>query len=1070
MNVRFSFLLAGVILLSCCATPTAGFANGAPDQCSNPIVVSSIIITNSTCGNSSGVILLSLDGGNNGYTYSWQPNVSSNNVASGLTAGAYAIHIVRNNEPDCVLDTIVVVNNTDGPNVQIQEISPSSCLGSTGKVVLSPAGFQYNWSNGEAGATNTGLSSGCYYVTATNPGNGCYSVLKICVPNANLLQSEFQILEPAKCGLPTGSGQVNVTGGSGQYSYSFGNTPVATNLAPGPHTFFIADDLTGCLDTLIAVMTDAPLMGSVNITPYNIKCTDQGTGNVEFEVVPGSNFMLPYSFSLTDQIGNPQSPGNLAAGTYSLKITDADGCTLPAETFNISEPPAFVATTAVQPVTCAAGGQIQLQLSGGNGRYIVDWLDLSGFDNPEDRLNLPAGYYSAIVYDSLFCAYPVNVVLVPSYCDIPDTLTLIVAVSTSGDLCLAPPPGVDLASLTHSIISENEFFGVWTLLPGGCLQYQAGPVAKFGVDPVCVAIQSDIPGMSDTVCVIVNITTVPAQKDSIYFAVQAGFSGTACGFVPPNFSNRVVRLTDGQGLNGTSDAFGYYTIDPSSACITFESYGPTGYNIDGIGVGICDTVLRQCRVICYFPTVLSPNDCLDGIPFPDTLILTAFDCDAGATACIPIPYNQFLDYAILDNGQPYSGAQPAQCDSGSTIAYSINLNGGPYNLNGWTVGNQVFSGFFIDRYELLGLMNLYDPVPGWTLQGDSVFIGGDTAQTYGLIKIVSAQDLSIEASPGMTDVALGTLMPFSTGQHTLIFRRVQTGCLDTMLVRVVCADCPPVHNYAPNGQDEISWNITQCSGDTLFCTNLTSQNLAEYTITDSGSVFSSFSFCGSNVAFRLDTGFHVLYLLNNVSSCEYTIKVRLTCSGGNSDTLTQAVSDVATTLKNSAVEIPLLNNDIIRGGVGNTTGLQGLILLSNPPNGNVTYDDLLGIVTYTPNADFCGQDTFSYQITDVEGVTSTAQVSITVVCDKVLVFNGISPNGDNKNDFWHIVGIEQFPNNEVRVFNRWGNLVFEEKGYSNQSAWQGTWNGKDLPDGAYFYTIDLGDGSKILSGYLQMMR
>lgn len=1064
MIVRIPFLIVGIIAFS--QLSNRCFAQ----TCNNPIVVSSIIITNATCGNASGVILLSLAGGNNGYTYTWQPGVSSNNVASGLQAGTYSIHIVRNNEPGCVLDTTVIVNNSNGPNAQVSEVTPATCLASNGKIEMSPAGLNYTWSNGETGAVNTDLPSGCYYVTATNPGNGCYSVLKVCVPNENPLQSEFQILQSAKCGLPTGSGQVNVTGGSGQYSYSFGNSPVATNLAPGTYTFFVVDNVTGCLDTVLATMPNAPLEGEVVITPFNIKCTGQGNGNVEFEVIPGSNFKMPFTFALWDVFGAPQSPGSLGAGLYYLQIADADSCLLPVKTFQISGPPAFFATTTVQPATCNNGGQIQLQLSGGNGRYIVDWEDLPGFDNPRNRLNLVAGLYSATIYDSLFCAYPVSDVLVPGYCSVPETLTLIVATNSMEELCFTPPPGIDATTLTYSVVSQSEIFGNWSLDSDGCAQYQAGAVAKFGVDPICVAIKSAVSGLSDTVCVVVNITTVPAEKDSIYFAVQSGNSGTSCGFVPPNFSNRVIQLLNGQGLTGTSDAFGDYSINPVSACITFESYGQTGYNVDEIGVGICDTVLRQCHVICYFPTVLSLNDCLDGINLPDSLILATPDCDAGATACIPIPFSQILDYAILDNGLPYAGGQLTGCNQNAAIAYALKLNSGPYQLTEWKIGNQVFSGFFVDRFELLGLMNQFDPVPGWTLEGDSIFIGGDTTKAYGMMQIISAQDQSIEATPGEKDAFFGTLMPFSTGLHTLTFRRVQTGCLDTMRVRVICTDCPPVHNYTPDSQGEIVWNITQCLGDTLFCTNLVSQNLSEYTITDNGQPFSGFSFCGNNVALRLDTGFHQLRLLNNISSCEDNIKVRITCSGGPTDTVTLAVPDAVTTLKNTDVEILLLANDIIWGIPGNTAGLQGLILLSSPPNGTVVYDDFLGVVTYTPNADFCGVDTFSYQITDLAGQRSTAQVQVTIVCDKVLVYTGISPNGDNKNDFWHIVGIEQFPQNEVRVFNRWGNLVFEKKGYSNLDAWNGSWNGKDLPDGAYIYMIDLGDGQGVLSGTLQLMR
>ncbi|HMU73345.1 MAG TPA: gliding motility-associated C-terminal domain-containing protein, partial [Ferruginibacter sp.] len=95
---------------------------------------------------------------------------------------------------------------------------------------------------------------------------------------------------------------------------------------------------------------------------------------------------------------------------------------------------------------------------------------------------------------------------------------------------------------------------------------------------------------------------------------------------------------------------------------------------------------------------------------------------------------------------------------------------------------------------------------------------------------------------------------------------------------------------------------------------------------------------------------------------------------------------------------------------------------------------------------------------------------IQVFCDKLLVFNGFSPNGDQVNDYWHILGIEAYPDNTVQVFNRWGNLVFEQKGYTNAQAWDGTWNGKALPDGTYYYLVDPGKGSKIRSGYLELVR
>lgn len=91
-------------------------------------------------------------------------------------------------------------------------------------------------------------------------------------------------------------------------------------------------------------------------------------------------------------------------------------------------------------------------------------------------------------------------------------------------------------------------------------------------------------------------------------------------------------------------------------------------------------------------------------------------------------------------------------------------------------------------------------------------------------------------------------------------------------------------------------------------------------------------------------------------------------------------------------------------------------------------------------------------------------------------FNGISRNGDGKNDFFLIKCLEQFPNNHVKIFNRAGTLVYEEANYDNIDIFfDGRSNkgismmGTDLPDGTYFYVIDKGDGSKPVAGYLEIV-
>lgn len=97
-----------------------------------------------------------------------------------------------------------------------------------------------------------------------------------------------------------------------------------------------------------------------------------------------------------------------------------------------------------------------------------------------------------------------------------------------------------------------------------------------------------------------------------------------------------------------------------------------------------------------------------------------------------------------------------------------------------------------------------------------------------------------------------------------------------------------------------------------------------------------------------------------------------------------------------------------------------------------------------------------------------------VACvEDVTVSGGLSPNGDFSNDTWMVDGLENYPENEVVIFNRWGNKVFEAAPYMND--WDGktefgvTIGGTELPEGTYFYILKLND-DKTLKGYIYLTR
>jgi gliding motility-associated-like protein len=76
------------------------------------------------------------------------------------------------------------------------------------------------------------------------------------------------------------------------------------------------------------------------------------------------------------------------------------------------------------------------------------------------------------------------------------------------------------------------------------------------------------------------------------------------------------------------------------------------------------------------------------------------------------------------------------------------------------------------------------------------------------------------------------------------------------------------------------------------------------------------------------------------------------------------------------------------------------------------------------------------------------------ILDRIKTSNVFSPNGDNKNDIWGIPYSDLFPDLEIKIFNRWGAVVWSAKGNEASDGWNGkNKNGKDLPVGTYYYVI-----------------
>jgi len=180
-----------------------------------------------------------------------------------------------------------------------------------------------------------------------------------------------------------------------------------------------------------------------------------------------------------------------------------------------------------------------------------------------------------------------------------------------------------------------------------------------------------------------------------------------------------------------------------------------------------------------------------------------------------------------------------------------------------------------------------------------------------------------------------------------------------------------------------------------------------------------------------------------------------------------AVDDYDTTKFNTSVRINILGNDNDPENSGLTVTFCGY-----PLNGLVVLNSD-NTITYTPYEGFSGDDSLCYTICDkgTPVMCDNAMVYIHVLpkpsIDDIVIYNGVSPNKDGTNDTWIIKGIEGFPDNEVRIFNRWGDKIRDLSHYDNINVvWDGTnSNGELVADGTYYYIVEI-KGLKTFTGWI----
>lgn len=150
------------------------------------------------------------------------------------------------------------------------------------------------------------------------------------------------------------------------------------------------------------------------------------------------------------------------------------------------------------------------------------------------------------------------------------------------------------------------------------------------------------------------------------------------------------------------------------------------------------------------------------------------------------------------------------------------------------------------------------------------------------------------------------------------------------------------------------------------------------------------------------------------------------------------------------------------------------IIAGPTSNAVALFDTNFDLTIDYSNTPFAGTDELTIEVCDVLGACS--QITLQIEVDgEITIYNGISPNGDGRNDYFVIQNIQFLePTNKVTIYNRWGDKVFEMDDYNSldaQKRFEGKQNnGKTLPSGVYFYKVEFPGGRETLTGYLTLKK
>ena len=561
----------------------------APDSIKIPVSIMSINATGhaSCTGNSNGSATVNVSGGAGTYSYLWT-NGQTNSTATGLNSGNYSVTIT--DASGCTKTGTVSIVSASQPTVTATS-TQAGCTVANGTATANASGgtgpYTYSWSpSGGSASTANNLNVGTYTVIATDA-NGCTNTNTVNITTTGA-PTVTVTTTPTGCTVANGTATANASGGSGTYTYlwspSGGNASTANNLSTGIYSVVVTD-ANGCSAvTTVSVSQTGNVPSTTAATTNTVSCFGGSNGSAT-ATPSGGTPGYTYIWNTTP-VQNTQTASNLSSGTYSVVVTDVNGCTATSIVAITQAASITLTANLTNSISCNgnSNGSSSAIASGGTPSYTYSW-NTSPIQNTQIATGLSAGNYNVTVTDANGCTKFTSVTITqPQALSISTTPTNVTCNGGSnGSATVGVTNGTspytyiwNTAPAQHTQTATGLSSGTYSITitdANGCTKQsivlisQPPPITLFvsGNDTICKGYKATLTATVNGGTPVYTYTWNPVSQN-----------GSSIVVTPTTSSNYSVEVTDANGCTSLIQTLNVLVLSTPVALFDTASAGTFG--------------------------------------------------------------------------------------------------------------------------------------------------------------------------------------------------------------------------------------------------------------------------------------------------------------------------------------------------------------------------------------------------------------------------------------------------------------------------------------------------------------